>query len=369
MQNYINKIFNFINPDENSALKKASTAWEKRLPTLWLLGKTGAGKSSLIKELTQSTTVEIGNGFSPCTQTAQNYDYPLEKPLLRFLDTRGLGEANYNPNEDIEMCQRGSHALIIMMKADETEQSDLVDAVKKIKKIDRIKHLLIVHTNILSLCKEDKEISVKLNQQKIEEAWGEKIVSIEVDFSSDISPTGIDKLKEECIKILPLLIEFIDDTEHSSNEEKNFNRLKKEIIWYAVSAGAIDAVPGIGLVTVPAIQGKMLHSLANQYGIDWNKESFTEFIGTLGIGFATKYSAQFLLREGVKFIPIYGQTVGAVSAVILSTASTYAIGRIGCKYLYHKSKGETVSEVEMKELYSKAFSQGKEVSRNETDKK
>lgn len=54
---------------------------------------------------------------------------------------------------------------------------------------------------------------------------------------------------------------------------------------------------------------------------------------------------------------------------MISSASTYALGRVACKYLYHKSKGEAVSTKEMKELYAKAFKIGKEVAKDETGKK
>ena len=44
---------------------------------------------------------EVGEGFEPCTRTAAFYDVPPEVPLLRFLDTRGLGEADYDPANDM----------------------------------------------------------------------------------------------------------------------------------------------------------------------------------------------------------------------------------------------------------------------------
>src|SRR6266566_4850290 len=64
---------------------------------VWLLGKTGAGKTAIIAALTGDARAEIGLGFEPCTRTAAFYDVPREAPLLRFLDTRGVGEAGYDP--------------------------------------------------------------------------------------------------------------------------------------------------------------------------------------------------------------------------------------------------------------------------------
>jgi len=370
MKNFFKEIFDYINPGENTELKKGSEKWAKQLPTLWLLGKTGAGKSSLIQTFTKDSTIDIGNGFSPCTKTAKSYEYPLEKPILRFLDTRGLSEAGYDPTEDIAVCQNGSHALIIMMKADDVEQSDLVNALRKIKDIGGIQHLLIVHTNILSVSEEERDQAINYNQSKIEDIWDKEVNSVYVDFSPDDNTSiGIAELKKAASEMLPFLHTIINDEKHTSQEEDNFNMLRKEIIWYSGSAGASDLVPGVGLISVPAIQGKMLHSLANQYGVEWDKKTFMEFIGTLGAGFTMRYSAKFAIRELVKFIPVYGQTVGAGAAAVISSASTYAIGRVACKYLYHKSKGEPVSKEEMTKLYEEALNRGKEVAENEASEK
>ncbi len=69
-----------------------------------MLGKTGAGKSSLIQSITGLSSIEVGNGFSPCTKTSESYDFPAEQPLIKFIDTRGLGEAHYDPSDDIEIA-------------------------------------------------------------------------------------------------------------------------------------------------------------------------------------------------------------------------------------------------------------------------
>ena len=65
-------------------------------PVVWLLGKVQSGKTSIIREPTQSSDAEIGSGFRACTKTARVFDFPSEAPIIRFLDTRGLGEVAYD---------------------------------------------------------------------------------------------------------------------------------------------------------------------------------------------------------------------------------------------------------------------------------
>ena len=74
---------------------------------LWLLGKAQSGKTSLVHAMTGSSRAEIGCGFRPCTRAAQMYSFPDEDEcFLRFLDTRGLGEAGQDAATEIPKRRR-----------------------------------------------------------------------------------------------------------------------------------------------------------------------------------------------------------------------------------------------------------------------
>lgn len=366
--NLLERIMAQMNPAPNPALKKASEQWQTQLPTLWLLGKTGAGKSSLIQAITGHTHVAIGNGFRPCTPHSFHYNFPVHKPVLRFLDTRGLAEADYQADDDIRQCQSQSHALIVVMKAEDTEQSCVLEALKQIRQSGGIKQVLLVHTGIFLLPNEtERARCIRHNQEQVTSIWKGDYLSVSVDFEKeDGSQWGLDALKRALCTLLPMLNHILLEAQQASQEEHNFAQLKTEILWYAGTASASDAVPGVGLVSVPTIQAKMLHSLANQYGVNWDKRLLAEFIGTLGTGFGVQYVSRLGIRQLVKLIPVYGQTLGAASAAAMSFCSTYAMGRVACKYLYHKNKGEAVSEEEMNALYRNAFHQIKAVTSRET---
>jgi hypothetical protein len=81
-------------------------------PVVWPLGKVQSGKTSIIRELTQAGSAEIGGGFRACTRTARVFDFPREAPIIRFLDTRGLGEV-----EDIGFCEGRSHLILALRGA------------------------------------------------------------------------------------------------------------------------------------------------------------------------------------------------------------------------------------------------------------
>ena len=148
-------------------------------------------------------------------------------------------------------------------------------------------------------------------------------------------------------------------------EAKKFDELQTKVIWYSGVAGVSDIVPGIGLVAVPGIQWKLLSDLADSYGTKWSKAVLADLLGALGAGIGVRYSMKFGTRQVVKFLPGWGQTVGAASAAVMSFCTTYAIGRVACKYMYHKNRKEEVSHAELRELFYSAFDSVKTVAGQE----
>ncbi|AZH04658.1 TPA: 50S ribosome-binding GTPase [Proteus mirabilis] len=61
-------------------------------PTIGLMGKTGAGKSSLINALFQSQLSPVSN-VSGCTRQAQRFSMTMNSHTLTFVDLPGVGES------------------------------------------------------------------------------------------------------------------------------------------------------------------------------------------------------------------------------------------------------------------------------------
>src|SRR5438876_8806442 len=84
------------------------------VPVFWLFGKTQSGKTSLIKYLTGADAAEIGHGFRACTRFSRQYQFPTaEAPLLTFLDTRGMDEPGYDPEEDLKQFTDQAHVVVV----------------------------------------------------------------------------------------------------------------------------------------------------------------------------------------------------------------------------------------------------------------
>lgn len=349
-----------LKPDVSPELAELLSARASTVPVIWLLGKTGSGKSSIIQRLTGDSKAQIGNGFEPCTSTANMYDYPHAAPVMRFLDTRGLGEPNYDPSQDLQQCQQVSHVLVLVTRVDDTSQASLTQALEKLPRVNDSTPLLQVHTALHSVNADSLQRAINYNQKQIEAALGFSIAQVSIDFTRyedglDDPDRGLEELQAALIEQIPALTAIMSKAELGDVELGIFSAHKKHVLGYASAAAAVDVVPAVGLFAVPSVQGKMLHTLAGRYGLIWDKQLITEFLAALGSGFVYRYGVSLLGRQAAKFIPIYGQSIAAATAASISFASTYALGRAACLYFYKRSTHQTVESDDLRAAFTEAF--------------
>ena len=327
------------------------------IPVLWLLGKTGAGKSSLVQAITGKDAAQVGNGFAPCTRTADAYDYPPDDPVLRFLDTRGLGEAGYRPDEDLASNGDASQMILVLSRLDDPVQGNVAEALAKVMRKEPDLPVVVLHTAADKV--RDPRVRRRTrsaNQSLFEKAAKRDLPWLDLDMST---PSGADlsELKQTLADTLPSIALLMDRRKASDAEEAAFLARRGTILRYAGMATASGAVPVIGATTAPALQVALVTVLANSYGLPWNRDRLISFTSALGTGVVGSALVGILGRSLAGLIPVVGQTAVPVLTAGYSFASTYAVGRAAAYWMYHTKAGRTVDEQALRDRFRAAFSQ------------
>ena len=353
------------------------------IPVFWLLGKTQSGKTSLIRALTFSDAAEIGNGFQVCTRRSRFYDFPsASHPILRFLDTRGLGETEYNPSEDIAWCANQAHLLIVVMRALDMNQAEVVAAVFTIHKQHPKWPIILVQTTLHEgYPSADSEhiqpypyqqspfppqVPHALAQALLHQRDWFKSLSVHfvpIDFTLpedgyEPNDYGLNALWDTMETVLPLgIIGLLRGTEqHKQLLDFHAQQAHPHIIGYALLNIGIGAIPLAGLPLVLAVQAKLFHSIASIYGLELTTTLYAEFATLMG----TSVGIGLVGRELLKLVPVYGWAVAGAG----SGAMTYALGKVFCVYLYGVKRGAMPDQANLRQAYREAFNTARQYLSN-----
>jgi uncharacterized protein (DUF697 family) len=374
------------------SLDDATTARElaqHAAPVVWLLGKTGAGKTAIISALTGDTRAEVGQGFAPCTRTAAFYDIPAQAPLLRFLDTRGLAEAAYDPAKDISWCEGQSHLLLAVMQVSDPVQ----DAVVRVLRMARRRHpdwpLVVAQTGLHRLYSANSghpdrypysggpedlfnggiphALRRALAHQRalFTDLTGPPPSFVPIDFTlreDGYAPPefGLEALWRALEAAGPKAFEALHRARADNENDQRRAKARPLIYGYgAVSAGA-GAVP-LPLVGVGGVAGTlavMLRTLAGQYGLVWTPGTFAQFTGAVGGSAVAWWIVRYGFREVLKLIPVIGTGIAGVLNAGAAFAMTVGVGEAACVWLGYWRRGLTAPTDEVRRAFAEGLAAG-----------
>jgi uncharacterized protein (DUF697 family) len=358
-------------------------------PVIWLFGKVQSGKTSIIRALTGAERAQIGDGLRSCTRWTARYEFPnADFPLAVFMDTRGLGEAGYDPREDLAALQAEAHMLLVVVKAMDMALEQVVSSVKEIVRAKPDWPIVVAQTTLhegYPAAFRDHLFPYPFTVQSIpdnapadlaralrvqrslfagipvrrfvpldftlpEDGFTEPFYGREalLDALADAHPHAVYAM----LRRLPELAQEL--------KEMHFRLAQPHVLAYAVAAGAVAAAP-LPLADLPiisALQLKMLHTIASLYRQPLGVKSFLELLGTVGIGMLLRQGARSLL----KIIPGLGN---AVSGLYAGTA-TYALGCALCFYYQVVFDGHVPAPERLKSFYEEKFAEGMQLLRTRT---
>jgi uncharacterized protein (DUF697 family) len=368
----------------DEALRRARAAQPP--PVVWLLGKTQSGKTSIIRSLTGSPDAEIGNGFQSCTRTARFYDHPTDAPVVRFLDTQGLGEVDYDPAEDLAFCESQAQLVIAVIKASDGLQGAVFDVLRAVRRRRPDWPVIVAQTCLHEVyppgfehvlpypfdkpgwetrVPPDLARALLFQRDQLGSLTGSRpIIWVPVDLTlpvDDIRPAdyGLDALWAAIQRVSDSLKERLQD---ESGQSSPFSRAAhQQIVGYAMASAALGAVPLVDLAALPALQVKMLHKLGELAGVRWNKRRVAEFSALLGPGIAAGYGLRMAGRSVIKLIPVLGQTGGAAYGAATGAGLTFALGKAARLYLDHAAQGRSVRAEDVRRVFDEALRRGRDL--------
>lgn len=357
------------------------------IPTLWLYGKTGSGKTSIIRFLTGATDAEIGTGYRPCTRRSRVFAFPDDDlPVLKFLDTRGLGEADYDPSEDFSELDEEAQLVMLAVRLNDHALHDIVKPFRKIRKRHPERPVLLVITHLhgaypgqqhpspdpfkeplaASDLQEAENVPANLRRSLVQqfETWEglfDQWVTIDLtpeDDGFDEPNYGGDRLKQAIVELLPAAYRhtFIElDKLRGCFREVHERKVAQIILSHSIIAASAAAVPlpWIDIPLVLAIQSRLAHRLAryNRHPID------ATTIANITTAVGGRVALRMGMRELLKFIPWVGMAANAAA----SFAFTYASGWMWHWYFLEVSKGHVPSADALREKYQEQLKRAAQI--------
>lgn len=368
---------------DDEELGKRLEAIKSSMPTpvFWLLGKTQSGKTSIIKALTGDSRAQIGNGMQACTRTSFIYNFPDSQDcIMRFLDTRGLGEVDYDPDYDIEAFREQAHVLIVVMKAMDHAQQAVMDAVRSIHKAKPDWPIIVTQTALhegypdpafehLSPYPFDAEDWPKtvpenlrrslLEQRSLFKGINAQFVPVDFTLPEDgYQPVnyGLEAFWRSLETALPhgIAVMLHDMKEIRKELQDVYSKAAHpHIIAYSLTSGAAGAVP-IPFVDIPIVtlvQAKMFQTIASIYNYQLDRKSWAKISSSLGITLLANIGR----RELIKLIPVYGSAASSA----LTAATTYALGKTLTVYFQNLRSGKSLSSEVFRVVYKEQFELGR----------
>jgi uncharacterized protein (DUF697 family) len=136
--------------------------------------------------------------------------------------------------------------------------------------------------------------------------------------------------------------------------EEQANKTVTKYVLLSMGAGAVP-VPLLDIAALTAVQLSMLREMCEDYQIPYSEISGKMLIDEIAGTSLIKIGASL-----IKTIPGLGTLIGGIPMIVVSGASTYALGQVFIKHLNSGGSLENFNITEAREVFKKEFEKGKE---------
>lgn len=356
-------------------------AWvEAEAPILWLLGKTQAGKTSIVAQITGQARDQIGNGFEPFTAESRLYAFPETRPVLRFLDTRGLGDRLDPEAFDASRLARAlSQVLLVVVRAEDLALEELLQLTATLRRAHPGWPLIVAQTCLHQLYPPgvshplpypyqgdaaDFELerlpdglrrSLQAQRRLFQSLPGTQPQFVPVDFTrpeQGVAPCdyGAAAFWAVLEQVLP---EVVADLKTAASHPDETGQRQRLILPWALAAATANAVPVpvLGGLGSASVQAAMVAAIARSVGLADSRDAWKELLSTLGGGFALGYGGSWLAQQVLKL----GIGWGSALSASWTFAVTWAIGEVALLLFSEQAAGRTPDREQLRAQYRAAY--------------
>jgi predicted GTPase/uncharacterized protein (DUF697 family) len=374
MEEIINLVLSAIdylpNPPRESMKKEfikiKEMILDNRAPRIMVVGRRGAGKSSLINAIFNDQVAKVGSVLSE-TGKAHWHNFKNDKGTIRILDTRGLGDRTKPESSNfetaieeikVEIAKECPDALLFLCKAKEVDAHITEDLrnVLTIKAFVQAKHsyslpLIAAVTQVDELDPKRIDAPFENDQKQTNIASAVKAINdacigdgIEAMKTIPVcayaeydnghmkynSYWNIDTLVEFLVEILPnsAQIQLARISSFRKIQAKFARILVGSTATVCAGIAAIP-IPVADIIPITAAQIGMIMGIGYIAGREMSKESSKEFLIAMGVNVGTGFVLREAARALIKFVfPGIGEMVSAGVAF----AGTWGIGAAAIAY-------------------------------------
>lgn len=374
-----------------------------RPPRIFLIGRTGVGKSSLINAICGAYIADVSDTKS-CTENAQVHKYmDGNRVLMEIFDTRGIAESvsldSKETSEDmlIDQINEFSPDVAILVLGC-THRDDVDSDVLFLKKLAESYHSVndarLPIVAVVNKCDEMKPA----RQKKAEEYSPSKIANIQevvkyykeiirkndlqikeivpvsslIDWQTpdgiEVDSSNIDSIPESDIENLQIafdgrynieeLLDILEKAILDCEAQMGLRmaaRLNKVVLGLAehlnkVFSGiaatvATTPIPVSDIYILLILQSILVYLIAALSGRDVTLDSAKEFVlGLGGIG-AAGYAFRLLAQQSAKLLNTVFFGAGSTVSSAIAAAGTWAIGQAAIAYYINKKDIDEVKRV------------------------